>query len=129
MSDPTPYAALGGADGVRRLVDAFYDRMDGDPAFARLRGVHRADLSAAREKLTLYLSGWLGGPNLYIERYGHPRLRARHLPFPIGTSGCRACPPRSMPAPSPSHCAAACSRRFRKPPISCAIARADRGGR
>ena len=70
---------------MRRLVALFYDRMDADPAFAQGRSVHRSDLVSAREKLALYLSGWLGGPNLYIEKYGHPRLRARHLPFPIAT--------------------------------------------
>jgi hemoglobin len=85
MRAETPYAALGGAAGVRRLVDTFYDQMDRDPAYAQLRRVHRPELTSARDKLTLFLSGWLGGPNLYIERYGHPRLRARHLPFAIGT--------------------------------------------
>jgi len=84
MSGESVYAVLGGAAGVRRLVDTFYDRMDADPAYAALRHVHRGDLAGAREKLYLFLSGWLGGPNLYIERYGHPRLRARHLPFAIG---------------------------------------------
>ena len=58
--------------------------MELDPAFAELRAVHGASLASAREKLYLFLSGWLGGPSLYIERYGHPRLRARHLPFAIG---------------------------------------------
>lgn len=85
MSAGTPYAALGAAAGVRELVDTFYDQMDADPAYAPLRAVHHPDLGAAREKLYLFLSGWLGGPNLYIERYGHPRLRARHLPFAIGS--------------------------------------------
>ena len=84
MSAATPYEALGGATGLRALVDTFYDQMDGDPAYAALRRVHRAELADARDKLTMFLSGWLGGPNLYIERHGHPRLRARHLPFAIG---------------------------------------------
>jgi hemoglobin len=80
----TPYAMLGGDAGVRALVERFYDLMDLDGAYADLRAVHAADLCQAREKLYLFLSGWLGGPQLYVERFGHPRLRARHLPFAIG---------------------------------------------
>ena len=80
----TPYARLGGDAAVRALVERFYDLMDLEPQYAQLRALHAADLSHAREKLTLFLSGWLGGPSLYIERYGHPMLRRRHLPFPIG---------------------------------------------
>ncbi len=77
------YVELGGEAGVRALVDAFYDEMDRDPTVAPLRAMHPADLSESREKLFWFLSGWLGGPPLYIERKGHPRLRARHLPFAI----------------------------------------------
>jgi hemoglobin len=80
----TFYEAVGGDAGVRALVDRFYDLMDSEPAFAGLRRLHPADLANSRERLYLFLSGWLGGPPLYIERHGHPRLRARHLPFPIG---------------------------------------------
>ena len=80
---PTPHARLGGAEAVRALVDRFYDLMDLEPAYADLRRVHGSDLGSARDKLTWFLSGWLGGPDLYIERFGHPRLRARHLPFSI----------------------------------------------
>jgi len=80
----TPYALLGGAAAVRALVDRFYDLMDLEPQYAELRALHAPDLAHAREKLYLFLSGWLGGPSLYIERHGHPMLRARHLPFPIG---------------------------------------------
>ena len=79
----TPYALLGGA-AVRALVERFYDLMDLEPQYAELRALHAPDLAHAREKLYLFLSGWLGGPSLYIERYGHPMLRRRHLPFPIG---------------------------------------------
>lgn len=79
----SPYEVVGGAEGVRRLVDCFYDRMDTLPEVASIRAMHPDDLTESREKLTMFLSGWLGGPQLYIERYGHPRLRARHLPFPI----------------------------------------------
>lgn len=86
MSDrQTPYDRLGGAGAVRALVDRFYDRMDSDPAAADIRRLHARDLRVSREKLFLFLSGWLGGPDLYVQRYGHPRLRARHLPFPIGS--------------------------------------------
>jgi hemoglobin len=80
----TPYALLGGDSALRTLVDRFYDLMDLEPEYAAIRQLHAPDLAQAREKLFLFLSGWLGGPSLYIERYGHPMLRARHLPFAIG---------------------------------------------
>ena len=83
--EDTPYARLGGEAAVRALVDHFYDLMDLEPEYAQLRAVHGTDLAGARDKLFWFLSGWLGGPSLYIERFGHPRLRARHLPFAIGT--------------------------------------------
>ena len=70
---------------MRALVERFYDLMELDPAYRQLRLVHGNTLEGAREKLHLFLSGWLGGPPLYIDRYGHPMLRARHLPFAIGT--------------------------------------------
>lgn len=78
------YERLGGEAGVRALVDRFYDLMDSLPEAYVIRKLHPADLSMSREKLFLFLSGWLGGPALYTERYGDPRLRARHLPFSIG---------------------------------------------
>jgi hemoglobin len=81
----TPYELIGGDDRVRALVDRFYDLMDFEPAYRELRLVHGSTLESAREKLHLFLSGWLGGPPLYMDRYGHPMLRARHLPFAIGT--------------------------------------------
>lgn len=81
---PTPYELIGGDAAVRRLVDRFYDLMDSAPEAASIRAMHARSLRASREKLYLFLSGWLGGPPLYVERYGHPMLRARHLPFPIG---------------------------------------------
>jgi hemoglobin len=82
---PTPYQLLGGDARVRELVDRFYDLMDLEPAYRELRAVHGSTLESAREKLYHFLSGWLGGPPLYTDRYGHPMLRARHLPFAIGT--------------------------------------------
>lgn len=78
------YARLGGEQAVRRLVDRFYDLMESLPEARGIRALHPADLAGSRDKLFKFLSGWLGGPSLYIEEYGHPRLRARHLPFPIG---------------------------------------------
>lgn len=81
---PSPYDLIGGDARVRELVERFYDLMELEPAYAQLRRVHGSSLESAREKLYLFLSGWLGGPPLYMERYGHPMLRARHLPFAIG---------------------------------------------
>lgn len=82
--EATPYEALGGDARVRELVDRFYDLMELEPAYRELRAVHGSTLESAREKLYLFLSGWLGGPPLYTDRFGHPMLRARHLPFSIG---------------------------------------------
>ncbi|QUP53376.1 hemoglobin-like protein [Ralstonia syzygii] len=76
---------LGGEARVRELVDRFYDLMDLEPEFAVLRALHPPSLEGSRDKLFWFLCGWLGGPSHYIERFGHPRLRARHLPFEIGT--------------------------------------------
>lgn len=83
-ADATPFERLGGEPAVRALVDRFYDLMDLEPAYAGLRALHPATLDGSRDKLHWYLCGWLGGPNHYIERFGHPRLRARHLPYAIG---------------------------------------------
>jgi hemoglobin len=69
---------------VRQLVDRFYDLMDSAPEATHVRALHAETLKRSREKLYMFLSGWLGGPQLYVEQYGHPRLRARHLPFTIG---------------------------------------------
>ena len=80
----TPFDWIGGEGAVKQLVDRFYDLMDIEPEYTALRAAHGSDLSQARERLFMFLCGWLGGPNLYIERFGHPRLRARHLPFSIG---------------------------------------------
>ncbi|MDE1948157.1 MAG: group II truncated hemoglobin [Burkholderiales bacterium] len=82
----TPFAALGGENGLRALVDRFYDLMDLEPDYAVIRRLHPSTLDGSRDKLFWFLCGWLGGPNHYIERFGHPMLRARHLPFAIGTS-------------------------------------------
>jgi hemoglobin len=81
---PSPYARLGGEPAVRSLVDRFYDLMELEPAFADLRALHPTPLDGSRDKLHWFLCGWLGGPNLYTDRFGHPRLRARHMPYAIG---------------------------------------------
>jgi hemoglobin len=80
----TPYEWIGGQDRVRALVDRFYDLMDLESGYRELRAAHGSELTAARDKLYLFLSGWLGGPQTYTERFGHPRLRMRHMPFAIG---------------------------------------------
>lgn len=84
-SNATPYERIGGEPAVRALVRRFYAHMDMLPEAWTVRRMHAEDLSSSEEKLFLFLSGWLGGPNLYVERYGHPFLRARHMPFSIGT--------------------------------------------
>jgi hemoglobin len=81
---PTPYELLGGDAGIRSIVDRFYDLMDTAPEAATIRRLHAASLKASRDKLYLYLMGWTGGPPVYVQQRGHPRLRARHLPFTIG---------------------------------------------
>jgi len=78
------YELIGGETGVRKLVDRFYDLMDSSPEAVRVRSIHPQSLNQSREKLFMFLSGWAGGPALYVERFGHPRLRQRHMPFPIG---------------------------------------------
>ena len=80
------YNMIGGESKVRALVDRFYDLMDQSPDYYGIRKLHPESLHGSREKLFMFLSGWLGGPQLYTEAFGHPRLRARHLPFAIGTS-------------------------------------------
>jgi hemoglobin len=82
---PTLYDLLGGepeaTHKIREIVEAFYDVMDSDEKAKTIRLMHPEDLTSSREKLFMFLSGWTGGPQLYIERYGHPFLRRRHLPF------------------------------------------------
>jgi hemoglobin len=78
----TPYDAIGGDAAVRALVERFYNRVDGSAP--TLRAMLPANDAVSRQKLYEFLSGWLGGPPLYIEKRGHPRLRMRHLPFAIG---------------------------------------------
>lgn len=80
----TPYERIGGETVVRSMVDRFYDLMDLEPGYAALRAAHGSSLDKARDHLFWFLCGWLGGPNYFVERFGHPMLRARHMPFKIG---------------------------------------------
>jgi hemoglobin len=80
------FSRIGGEPAIRRLVKRFYELMDTLPEAYGIRKIHQADLSSAEEKLFCFLCGWLGGPQLYVEKFGDPRLRARHLPFAIGTA-------------------------------------------
>ncbi len=80
----TPFDWIGGEEKVRQLVDRFYDLMDLEPAYTALRASHGDTLDNARQRLYWFLCGWLGGPQHYTERFGHPRLRQRHMPFSIG---------------------------------------------
>ena len=80
----TPFDWIGGEPAVQALVERFYDLMDLEPQYAAVRATHGSTLDDARQKLFWFLCGWLGGPDHYIERFCHPRLRMRHLPFAIG---------------------------------------------
>lgn len=79
------YELLGGEPGLKSLVERFYDIIDSAPEAAQLRALHPKSLRQSREKFFMFLSGWTGGPQLYVEKFGHPRLRMRHIPFAIGT--------------------------------------------
>ena len=82
------YDLLGGepeaTNQIREIVEAFYDVMETDEKAKTIRQMHPEDLTSSREKLFMFLTGWTGGPQLYIKHYGHPFLRRRHLPFKIG---------------------------------------------
>lgn len=78
----TPYEEMGGEERVRALAEAFYDVIEEESP--TLRAMLPANTANTRRKLFMYLTGWLGGPPLYEEKWGHPRLRMRHMPFPIG---------------------------------------------
>lgn len=86
MSSAKPYDFIGGESAIQSLVDRFYFYMDILPEAQCIRAMHQTDLATAKDKLFKFLSGWLGGPNLYIEEFGHPMLRMRHFPFKIGES-------------------------------------------
>jgi len=80
----TPYERIGGEAGVKALTRRFYELMDTLPSAAAARAIHPMDLQAAERKLFEYLTGWLGGPPLFTDKYGPPMLRRRHLHAPIG---------------------------------------------
>ncbi|WP_020649058.1 group II truncated hemoglobin [Solimonas variicoloris] len=84
MSDPTPYDLIGGESGVRALAVAFYDAMDRLPEAATIRAMHGESLDGIKQKLFEFLSGWLGGPRLYFQKYGHVCIGSAHGPYPIG---------------------------------------------
>lgn len=84
MTSITPYDVIGGEQALRSLVDRFYFYMDILPEAQGIRAMHQANLATAKDKLFKFFSGWLGGPNLFMEEFGHPMLRARHFPFAIG---------------------------------------------
>ena len=84
VDETTAYAALGGEAGLHAVITRFYDLMESEPEYAELLAPHGADTTRARQRLFEFLSGRLGGPNLYWERHGHPRLRMRHMGFAIG---------------------------------------------
>ena len=80
----TSFRAAGGEAGIRRLVDDFYARMDEDPHAAVIRAMHEPDLTVSRDKLTLFLCSWLGGPRLYRARYGEISIPGVHAHLDIG---------------------------------------------
>jgi hemoglobin len=82
----THYQRIGGADKIHALVDRFYHLMDELPESYGIRKMHAETLSGANDKLFKFLSGWLGGPQLFIQEFGEPFLRRRHFPFAIGNS-------------------------------------------
>lgn len=85
--EATPYEQIGGESGVRLLVERFYDEVDASSPV--LRAMLPRDMSVSREKLFEFLSGWMGGPPLYVEKHGHPALRMRHFPFKIDVSAAK----------------------------------------
>ena len=99
VAPATPYQRIGGEAGLRRFTQRMYALMDSLPEAAAVRALHPEELSGSEQKLFEFLSGWLGGPPLFTERHGPPRLRARHLPFAIdmdAVSGWLACFHQSM---------------------------------
>jgi hemoglobin len=78
------YQRIGGEAKIRELVQRFYQLMDELPEVHRIRKMHHISLKNSEDKLFMFLTGWMGGPQLYAEKFGHPRLRQRHIPFAIG---------------------------------------------
>ena len=86
MKNENLYDLIGGEIMIQNIAHTFYDVMDISPETKELRAMHPADLTHSKEKLFMFLSGWLGGPQLFEKNFGHPRLRARHMPFKIDKS-------------------------------------------
>lgn len=80
------YERIGGEAKIRQLVQRFYQLMDELPETYGIRKLHGADLRSSEDKLFMFLSGWMGGPQLFVEKFGHPMLRQRHMPFAIGSA-------------------------------------------
>lgn len=98
-SENPHFDAIGGAEGARKLAERFYYYMDSLEEAAGVRALHPPDLTRPTEVLTRYLTEWTGGPPVYSSERGHPRLRRRHLPFPIGPAerdGWMACMRRAL---------------------------------
>ncbi|MGK0296824.1 MAG: hemoglobin [Gammaproteobacteria bacterium] len=85
-TEKSSYERIGLEEGLWKLVNTFYDNMESLPEARTIRDLHPKDMRSSREKFFMFLSGWLGGPDRYVAAFGHPRLRARHLPFKIGES-------------------------------------------
>jgi len=85
-SQNTHYQRIGGEEKIRALVQRFYQLMDELPESHGIRQLHPESLKGSEDKLFMFLTGWMGGPQLYVEQFGHPRLRMRHITFPIGES-------------------------------------------
>jgi hemoglobin len=87
MNSPTtPYERLGGAPALQQLTQRFYQLMDELPEAWGIRQMHPESLAGSQQSLFEFLSGWLGGPQLFMEKRGHPRLRMRHAPYTISSS-------------------------------------------
>ncbi|MFN8021710.1 MAG: group II truncated hemoglobin [Acidimicrobiales bacterium] len=83
LAEHTMYDLLGGADGLHRIVDRFYDAMDDDPLYAPIRSMHQTDLGPIKQGLFEFLSGWLGGPPLFVQRTGGVCITGAHAPYAI----------------------------------------------
>jgi hypothetical protein len=120
--DRSPYEMLGGDASLRRLVDRFYGLMDEVPEYHGIRRLHPQDLAGSREKLHLFLSGWLGWPPLYVEKNSATRLRAVSRAPACGrrTAGSR----RVAAATGATIASGVASRRVPAPPFGDHVARA-----
>ena len=83
MTPQTPYERIGGEAGVRKLVHRFYELMDELPEAYQVRKLHPDSLAGSEQNLFEYLSGWFGGPTMYTDKKGHPRMRQRHAPYAV----------------------------------------------